>query len=302
MREATPEMAYSSSPPAPADPLAVNLPRAPGRENFPVASVLIASHLRPAIRAFYDVVRHADDIADDPHLPSAEKARRIDRIAAGLNGDRTGDGRTIHLLEVLDATGHRPAARHALRMMDAFRADIRSEPCRDWSDLAEYCRASADPVGRFLLDLHDEGSGAHEASDALCTALQILNHLQDMGEDRRALGRVYLPLAMIAEAGGRVEDLDRPALTPGLRGAVDRALARTGDLLDRAAELPSLLRSRRLAAEARTILSLARSLSRRLRDSDPLAHRVAPTRPDAARAVAAGVLSLAGVGRGRTAT
>jgi len=274
--------------------------RAPVRENFPVASILIARPLRPAVRAFYDVVRAADDIADDPHLEPAEKARRLDRVEAGLCGaaDPAGDAAARHLLRVLDAAGHSPAARHALRMLDAFRADIRAEPCRDWGDLMGYCRASADPVGRFLLELHGEGRDAVDASDALCSALQVLNHLQDMGEDRRRLGRIYLPLDMIEAAGGRVEDLDRPALTPGLRGAVDLALAETDGLLDRAARLPGLLRSRRLAAEARVILSLARSLRRRLSAGDPLARRIAPTRVDAARAAAAGLTRLAAGGRG----
>ncbi|RYH01241.1 squalene synthase [Salipiger sp. IMCC34102] len=265
---------------------------APVRENFPVASVLIAAPLRPSVRAFYDVVRAADDIADHPQLAAATKARRLNEIEAGLAGDPAGDARALTLLQVLSAIGQRSAARHALHMLDAFRSDIRAEPCRDWDDLMRYCHASANPVGRFLLELHGEGDDATDASDALCSALQVLNHLQDMGADRRELGRVYLPLRMIEAAGSGVEDLDRAALTPGLRGAFDCALAKTDGLLDRAAPLPAVIGSRRLAAEARVILSLARSLRRRLAVGDPLAHRIAPRRRDAARAGAAGLLRL----------
>lgn len=262
------------------------------RENFPVASVLIAPPLRPAIRAFYQVVRTADDIADDPRLSTLEKTERLDHIEAGLAGNPAGDAASRHLLCVLSPLGHRRAAHHALRMLDAFRADIRAEPCRDWADLMCYCRASANPVGRFLLELHGESDDAADASDALCSALQVLNHLQDMGEDRRRLGRVYLPLRMIEAAGGCIEDLEASALTPGLRGAVDIALTETDVLLDQAARLPIRIRSRRLAAEARVILSLARSLRRRLAAADPLAHRIASKRRDAARAATAGLMQL----------
>ncbi|NDV02420.1 squalene/phytoene synthase family protein [Pseudoroseicyclus tamaricis] len=266
-------------------------------ENFPVASLLLPAALRPAVRSFYDVVRAADDFADDPSLSAEEKARQLDRMDAGLTGDPQGDPRARRLVAVLEETGRPGAERHARRMVAAFREDIAATPCRTWEDLLRSCRGSADPVGRFLLDLHGEGPQGHAASDALCTSLQILNHLQDMGEDRRRLGRVYLPVGWIEEAGGSLADLEAPALTPALRAAMDRALAGTAALLREASALPRLLRSRRLAAETSAILSLARALHARLQRGDPLARRIAPTRGDAGRAALAGALRLAGVGR-----
>ncbi|SHI66879.1 squalene synthase HpnC [Wenxinia saemankumensis] len=268
-------------------------PRGPEAENFPVASRLVAARLRPAVMAFYRVVRAADDIADSPDLPAAAKARQIAALDAALAGAGT-HPLAADLARELAAIGRPAALRHARTMMRAFAADAAGTLCRDEADLIASCRLSADPVGRFLLDLHGEDAeAAGQAADALSTALQILNHLQDLGEDHRDLGRLYLPLDWIAEAGAARADLGAPRLSPGLRRAVDRALDLAEARLARAAVLPSLLRSRRLAAEARAIHLLARALARRLRRQDPLAGRVAPGRGDRARAALAGLTALA---------
>lgn len=265
--------------------------RGADRENFPVASRLLPAPLRPSVRAFYEVVRAADDVADDPHLAAPEKHARLDAIEAGLRGG-PGPGHTADLRAALAAAGQPGLERHAIAMLAAFRADVAATPCADWAALRGYCRASADPVGRFLLDLHGEAEADRAASDALCTALQLLNHLQDLGEDRRDLGRIYLPADWIADAGASPADLDRDRLTPALRRALDRALDEADALLAHAARLPATIRSRRLRAEVSVILALARGLSRRLRHADPLKARVAPARPDHARAALAGLAAL----------
>ncbi len=282
----------------PGDSVKLPVPRrAP--ENFPVASRLLPASLRPSVAAFYDVVRAADDLADDPALPRDEKLAGLDAIEDALNGapwppvDR--------LRAALGAIGRQGAMGHVRTMLGAFRADARGETCSDWDDLLAYCDLSAVPVGRFLLDLHGETSfAARTASDDLSTALQILNHIQDMGADRATLGRLYLPETLIVEAGATTSDLRRPALTPALRGAVDEALARTDALLDRASPLPALLSARGLAAEAAAILSLARALLRRLKAGDMLAGRVTARRSDWARAGLAGLTRLARPGPRRT--
>jgi phytoene/squalene synthetase len=216
--------------------------------------------------------------ADDPALDSGEKLRRLDRFEAGLDGQVDGapEGRAL-----ADRLG---AARQARQLLRAFRRDARGGDCASWGDLLAYCEDSANPVGRFLLDLHGEGRGARDASDRLCTALQVLNHLQDIREDHLRLGRHYLPADWMAEEGATLADLAAPAVSPALRRVVDRALDRCDALLDGAAGLPGALASRRLAGEAATILWLGRRLSARLRRGDPLAGRVAPTRLDFARA------------------
>jgi squalene synthase HpnC len=253
-------------------------------ENFPVGSVLIRRDLRGVVTAFYRVARASDDVADHPALPREEKLRRLDAFDAGLAGDLDGPLEALALARI----GRPDAVRHASQLLRAFRRDARNDACQTWDDLLAYCEDSANPVGRFLLDLHGEPRATWPLSDALCTALQVLNHLQDLRSDHLALGRHYLPLRWMAEEGAPLSDLGAPAMSPALRRTVNRALGRCDALLDRAEELPRAITSRRLAGEAAVVLWLARRLSARLRASDPLAGRVKPTRLDFARAGLAG--------------
>jgi phytoene/squalene synthetase len=141
-----------------------------------------------------------------------------------------------------------------------------------------YCNNSAAPVGRYLVDLHGEGRHCYAASDALCNALQVLNHLQDCQKDYRALDRVYLPEPWLIEAGGRIADLDGRTSTPALRRTIDRCLDGTAELVRQARPLPDLLRNRRFAMEAAFIWRIADRLLSELRRRDPVAERVQLTK------------------------
>lgn len=244
-------------------------------ENFPVASRLIPKRLRPHIMTFYAFVRLADDIADDPHLEPEIKIAQLDALERALVsgvGAQSWLAAALQLRASLTATGI--SGLHARQMLQAFRRDAQGGSCRSWSDLLLYCRYSANPVGRFLLELHREGIGAAPASDALCTALQILNHIQDCRADWVELGRCYLPIDWFVEAGGNPEQLVEKASTPALRVVIDRCLDQVDGLLDRAATLPRLVADPGLRMETAVIIRLARALSRRLRRRDPLAERV----------------------------
>lgn len=259
-------------------------------ENFPVGSVLIRRDLRGVVAAFYRVARASDDVADHPVLSPEEKFRRLEGFDAGLSGDPCGAAEALALARL----GRSEPVGHARQLLRAFRRDARNEPCATWDDLLAYCEDSANPVGRFLLDLHGESRAAWPKSDALCTALQVLNHLQDLRADHLALGRHYLPTSWMAEEGALLSDLGAPAMSPALRRIADRALDRCDALLDKAEGLPGVLASRRLAGEAATILWLARRLSARLRVGDPLARRVGPSRLDFARAGLSGIAAALG--------
>ena len=251
--------------------------REAGSENFPVASRLIAPALRPKVLAFYRFVRAADDIADNATLTAEDKLARLDAMERALDDPATAEplARPLH-----DCSAGTAEAR---RMLDAFRQDATQRRYRDWAALESYCAASAQPVGRFLLRLHGEASpAAEQAADALCTALQVLNHLQDLVPDRDALDRIYLPLPWLALAGGEAGFFDPANATPR-RAVLDAALDRTAERLDAAAALPRLVASRRLAMEAAATLAMARRLLRRLRAADPVACRVALSKPDAIR-------------------
>ena len=164
---------------------------------------------------------------------------------------------------------------HCRDLISAFQQDATKLRYRDWPDLLDYCYRSAAPVGRYLLDLHGEDRAGFPASDALCNALQVLNHLQDCQADYRELDRVYLPQDWMAAAGVTVEALDAPAASPGLRRVLDHCLDGCDELLALARTLPGQLRNRRLAMESAAIVNIALRLTRHLRRRDPLAERVA---------------------------
>jgi hydroxysqualene synthase len=267
--------------PAPDATAALETPSGKGAsdENFQVGSWLLPARLRPHVAAFYAFVRAADDIADNPDLAPDDKIARLNRFEAALTGSAIGPAnlpKADVLRASLAATGVSP--RHVLDLLAAFKCDATKLRYRDWADLLGYCALSASPVGRFLLDLHGEASELYRFSDPLCDALQVLNHLQDCQADYRALDRVYLPLDLFAAAGIGVEALDQPAASPALREVLDRTLDGVDDLLITAGDLPSALRSRRLAAESAVILEMAKRLARELRARDPLAERVELTR------------------------
>ena len=265
-----------------------------GDENFPVASFLISARLRPHVARFYAFARAADDIADNPALAPDEKIRRLDLFEAGLNGD--GPEKARALAASLAETG--VTDRHARDLLAAFRQDAIKQRYADWGELIGYCELSANPVGRYLMDLHGEDRALWQASDPLCTVLQVLNHLQDCGKDRTAMDRVYLPMDMMEAEGMDADVLDREVSPPGLRRVIDLLLDCCDSMLVQARQRPVRPVSRRLHAQTATITALATRLSARLRREDPLAGRVKLSKPDFARAAMTGLRALFTPGRG----
>ena len=253
------------------DPRTVPFSKTHRDENFPVASRLIAGRHRPAILAFYRFARAADDIADHPDLEPAEKLRRLDEMEATLFAEAE-DADAIPLRRVLERS--RLSARHPGDLLTAFRQDVVRTRYESWDELMAYCALSAMPVGRMVLDIHHESPATWPASDALCAALQVINHLQDCGKDYRELGRVYLPLDVLAEHRASVEMLGRDEATPELRRAIRALAEKTRALLDLSDTLPGETRDRRLGIEIAVIRRLAGALVERLTQYDPLSERV----------------------------
>jgi farnesyl-diphosphate farnesyltransferase len=253
-------------------------------ENFPVGSLLIRPALRTHVHAFYAFARNADDIADSPELTPEDKLRRLGIMEDVLLG-RTDQGApsAIGLRQSLGETG--VTSQHALDLLAAFRQDAVKSRYASYAELYDYCRLSAMPVGRHVLDLHGEDPATHAASDALCAVLQILNHLQDGAKDLAALDRCYLPQDQLAAAGARVQELAGDAETPGLRQVTNQLLDECDHLNDQASALPRLVRDRRLRLECAVITGLSRRLARRLRANDPVAGRVKLLKQDVAGSV-----------------
>jgi len=243
-------------------------------ENFPVGSWLLPARLRPHVAVFYAFARTIDDIADSPALASEDKIARLSGFEEALLGRRDDPAfaKAHRLRASLAETG--VPVRHALDLIAAFKQDAVKLRYRDWDDLMGYCMLSAAPVGRYLLDLHGGSRHGYGPSDALCNALQVINHLQDCQDDYRQLDRVYLPQDWMKEEGAKVEELDRTRSSPALRRVLDRTLDATQALMIEARRLPAGLRSRRLAMESGAIVSIADRLIADLRRRDPLARRV----------------------------
>ena len=241
-------------------------------ENFPVASRLIRPRHRAPILAFYRFVRAADDVADHPRLEAQEKLALLDALGAALTGSGPSDPEAEPLKIALSERDLPPL--HALDVLDAFRMDATKKRYSDWPELMHYCSLSAMPVGRFVLDVHGEAKSAWAASDAICAALQVINHLQDCASDYRELDRVYLPLDILSAHGAAVEHLAAPRASAGLQQAIAELAGRSLQLLQDGAPLADLVADTRLSLEIAAIRRLAVALASGLRHRDPLSQKV----------------------------
>ncbi|UFX43174.1 squalene synthase HpnC [Bradyrhizobium sp. 41S5] len=241
-------------------------------ENFPVASWIIHPRHRALILAFYNFVRTADDIADHATLPAEEKLRYLDLMEAELLGNGDSQKEAVSLRRAFAERGMPP--RHALDVLVAFRLDVTKLRYENWDDVIDYCRYSAMPVGRFMLDVHGEDISTWAASDALCAALQINNHLQDCGKDYRNLNRVYLPRNALAATGASVEMLGEAKSQPALLQCLQALAVRTEALLDQSKSLAAEVKDFRLGLEISVIQAFADKIVNMLKVRDPLSERV----------------------------
>jgi hydroxysqualene synthase len=241
-------------------------------ENFPVASWLIAPRHRGPILAFYNFVRTADDIADHASMPPEQKRALLDRLDAGLAGRNDEDAVAVRLRQEL--AGRNLSPKHAQDLLAAFKLDVTKRRYQDWDDLIGYCSLSAMPVGRFVCDVHGESRAVWPANDALCAALQIINHLQDCRDDYLNLNRVYIPLEALSASGVAAEALGAERASPELLDCLHRLAARTERLLGESDVFASLIEDWRLGLEVTVINTLAHRLTRMLMARDPLCDQV----------------------------
>ena len=241
-------------------------------ENFPVASFLISPRHRPIVLAYYRFARAADDVADHASASADEKLGLLEEMRRTVLGETDSSREAVALRAMIEARGLTP--QHAVDLLVAFSRDVTKLRYKDWDDLMDYCRFSAMPVGRFVLDVHGESRSTWQASDALCAGLQVINHLQDCAKDFRNLNRVYIPLDAFAAAGTEPQALSEPRASKALLVAIAGLARRTDALLKQARPFAAQISNGRLALEVSVIQSLAEDLCRRLMQRDPLFERV----------------------------
>jgi squalene synthase HpnC len=281
-------------------------------ENFPVASFLLPRRLRPHIAAIYAFARIADDIADEPGPSDEERLRRLEAweraLRASVDGsdgsdDSAGgfDGPDEPGGEAATAPDLPPEARHVFRalphtirtfdlpldlftdLLSAFRQDVTTTRYERWDDVLDYCRRSANPVGRLVLRLAGHRDAAADRSaDALCTALQLTNFWQDFAVDWQR-GRLYVPAEEYRAAGAVPEDLRAGTMTGEWRRTLAGAAARTAALFDEGRAVCDVVDGR-LRLELRATWLGGRRILDRLfaADFDVFAGRPALGRRDAA--------------------
>ena len=207
-----------------------------------------------------------------PRCPSRTSSRCSISSKTTLLGRNDTAADAIPLRGALAERGLTP--RHAQDLLTAFRMDVTKRRYRDWDDLMHYCSYSAMPVGRFVLDVHGEDRSTWPANDALCAALQVINHMQDCRADYQRLDRVYVPLDAMARAGTNVEALAADRASPELRRCLGDVMERTDALVRAAEPFSGEIKDLRLALEVAVIQNIARTLTDILRRRDPLSERV----------------------------
>jgi phytoene synthase len=205
-------------------------------ENFPVASWLLPSDMRPHVAALYAFARTADDFADEGDKDPAERLRLLDDWERRLHAcawaeEWTPDDPVFLALGATIRERRLPVQLFA-DLLSAFRQDITTHRYATWDDVLDYCRRSANPVGRVVLRIAGfNDDRLDRSSDALCTALQLTNFWQDLGRDWRR-GRLYVPLDDVDRSRARVDDLSDSRFTDAWRAALQRVAARTRALFE----------------------------------------------------------------------
>ena len=242
------------------------------QENFPVGSWFLSKKIRPQILVFYKFARAADDIADSPILSSKEKIKRLNLFEKALKGNVLKIDKALKLKKI--CLENKIGINHPLNLLKAFKKDAVKKRYKNWSELINYCKFSAVPVGRFVIDLHKEVKESYKYSDPLCIALQILNHIQDCKEDYNKIDRVYLPNNFLKKYNVKLSQLKKNYTEKNLRLALDDILFQTNKLIVKAEKNKKIMKNKKLANETTFILEIAKSLLKLLKKNDPLKNKI----------------------------
>ncbi len=225
-------------------------------ENFPVASILLPKRLRWPVETIYRFARQADDFADEGDIPDEERLAKLDVFRAELNRIAQNETPLTPLFrDVADI-----AAKHCMPLqlfhdlLDAFSQDVARKRYANFDEVLDYCRRSANPVGRLLLHLYEEATPTNVAySDAICTSLQLINFWQDVAKDY-AIGRIYLPQDEMARFGVTEAHLSESRADAAWRELMQFQVQRARGMMKSGAPLGSILTGR-IGLEMRLIIA-----------------------------------------------
>lgn len=228
-------------------------------ENFPVASWLLPQHLRHPVEVIYAFARSADDFADEGALSPDERIQLLDGYIRHLDEIRAGQTPQAPLFQSLANI----IREHALPiglfydLLDAFKQDVHKTRYANFDELKDYCRRSADPIGRLLLHLYQQATPQHLTwSDAICSSLQLINHWQDVAIDwkKNTIGRVYLPQDELQQFGLSDHDIAQANAGDAWQKCMSFQCARARAMMVRGAPLGQALHGR-IGAELRLIIA-----------------------------------------------
>lgn len=239
-------------------------------EKFPMASFLVSGARRPHLVAFFNFARELDDLSDNTDLMPQDKISKLNLMEQALKGEVNDPSQDtcLRMAASLKVTGVN--MKHCLDMINATKQGVEAQEFANWDELLNYCSASVSPIGRYLLDLYGENEKAYPLADALCNALQIINHIQDCRVDYINLDKVNIPKDILSENNVPLSDFEKDQCTDELRQALNQCLEKVSNLLEQASTLPEEISSKSLAVETAVILRVAKKLTKGLRKKDPL--------------------------------
>ena len=245
-------------------------------ENFPVASFLMTKKIRKIVRIFYFFARMADDVADHQTLPKYKKIRILKSFDTAILKNKGIHNKILRdmVLQFKDLPTGKEYSRNLLK---AFLMDASDKKYIEWSDLLYYCKYSANPVGRFVIDTVKETNNVdkiYEASDNLCTALQIINHLQDCKKDFEELNRVYIPESLFKKYSIDKSILKKNKSTGNFEKLKVEIIENILISLKMTKNGLSCIQSWRLRKETLIILNIAKRLCNLLKKKDPLREKI----------------------------
>ena len=267
-------------------------------ENFPVASFMINKKLKEFIRHFYFFARTSDDIADHEKLRPKEKLKILSYFDKCLKEKKKTDISVLNKL-IITFSCHEFAQVYSRQLLVAFKLDAKKKRYKNWSELINYCKYSANPVGRYFINLtyHEKKKKINnrniifQGADNLCTALQIINHLQDCQKDYIYLNRVYLPMSYFNKYSIKVEILKRSKNSSKFNDLKKLVIDRVEKLLDDSKKGIDLIEVGRLKKETLIILYIAKRLCFLLKKNNPLEKKIKLSRIDLIFCFIKGIIS-----------